>query len=245
VFLVHAHSYVEMDGLIMPDAEGTPIGIGLSQGGNSDIIPATPPSSSSSSSSSGACNDPNSFKVAIVDSGLQADHPDVPCRDVNDVDTNCMGASFGIGDLPWYAPQNQAWHGTHVFGTIGATGNNGIGITSMVPNSDDNNICYMIVRVFGDDGGGQYASVLFEGINWAIGEGANVINMSLSGSQTYVTGQSTFNVAQARGILSVAAAGNGNSDSLRYPASYNHVISVAAVDNYGYVHKTWRVHMRE
>jgi serine protease len=104
----------------------------------------------------------------------------------------------------------------------------------MVPNSEASNTCYMFARVFDDEGNGQYVSVLFQGIDWAISQGAHVINMSLSGGSTYITGQATFNAAKAAGILSVAAAGNGgSSSSLRYPASYDHVISVAATDDSG------------
>jgi serine protease len=217
----------------MPDAETIPVGITLSQGGRSTIIPSTP--SSSTTSNSGACNDPNSFKVAIIDSGVQGNHPDIPCRNVNAVDSNCMGASFGVDGQPWFAPGSRAWHGTHVFGTMGAIGDNNRGVTSMVPNSEDSNICYMFARVFDDQGNGQFVSVLFQGIDWAISQGANVINMSLSGGSIFRTGQATFNAAYAAGILSVAAAGNGGSSSLRYPASYEHVISVAATDDSGYV----------
>jgi serine protease len=224
--------YVEEDGIIMPDAENTPVGIAVSQGGSSTIIPTT---SSFTAGGDGACNDPKSFRVAIVDSGLQGNHPDLPCRNINSSNSNCIGTSIGINGQPWWAPGSRAWHGTHVFGTMAAVGNNGQGITSMVPDSDAAGICYLIVRVFDDTGNGQYASVLFQGINWAISEGANVINMSLSGGSTYTTGQATFNAANAAGILSVAAAGNGGRTSLRYPASYNHVISVAATDNSGYV----------
>jgi hypothetical protein len=213
----------------MPESETTPIGIAVSQGGRSDIIPAT----STSSGGNGACNDPNSFRVAIVDSGIQGNHPDIPCRNIDSGNSNCIGVSIGIDGQSWWAPATRAWHGTHVFGTIAAIGNNGQGVTSMVPDSDASGICYMIVRVFDDAGSGQFASVLFEGIDWAISEGANVINMSLSTGSIYTTGQATFNAAKAAGILSVAAAGNGGKTTLRYPASYDHVISVAATDNSG------------
>lgn len=224
-----AHRYVETDGIIMPEAETTPVGIAVSQGGSSNIIPAT----TSYTGGDGACNDPKSFRVAIVDSGVQGNHPDLPCRNINSATSNCIGVSLGINNEPWWAPGTRAWHGTHVMGTIAAVGDNDQGITSMVPNSAASGICYMFVRVFDDAGSGQYASVMFEGIDWAISNGANVINMSLSGPSTYITGQATFNFANAAGILSVAAAGNGGTSGLRYPASYNHVISVAATDNWG------------
>jgi serine protease len=177
---------------------------------------------------SGACNDPNSFKVAVIDSGLEVAHPDVPCRSINDSDTNCKGVSMGVNGEPWYAPQNNGYHGTHVFGTIGAIGGNNRGVTSMVP--DSGGICYLTARVFDDAGNGQYMSVIFQGVDWAIEEGADVINMSLGGGGFSQTGQDLFDKAHALGVLSVAAAGNNGSTQLSYPASYDKVISVAAVD---------------
>lgn len=57
--------------------------------------------------------------------------------------------------------------------------------------------------------------------------------MSLSGPTTFETGQRSFTTAFQNGALAVAAAGNGGSTAYRYPASYNHVLSVAAVDANG------------
>jgi serine protease len=221
-------SYVEEDGMIFLEAtvtvsgapgENMPYGITQAQG-NSEGLPLAP-------STSGACNDPNSFKVAVIDSGLEVGHPDVPCRPIDDSDTNCKGVSIGVNGEPWYNPKNLAFHGPHVFGTIGAIGGNNQGVTSMVP--DSGGICYLIGRTFDDAGNGQFASKIFEAIDWAIDEEADVINMSLGGGR-YGTGQDIFNEAYKRGVLSVAAAGNKGGTSLSYPASYEKVISVAAVN---------------
>jgi hypothetical protein len=205
---------------MMSASDYVPYGIPQAQGNSAGLPPAP--------STSGACNDPNSFKVAIIDSGLGVAHPDVPCRSISDTDTNCKGISINVNGEPWYAPKNNNYHGTHVFGTIGAIGGNNRGVTSMVP--DSGGICYLIGRVFNDAGNGQYTSVIFEAIDWAIEEGADVINMSLGGGVFSQTGQDLFDKAHARGVLSVAAAGNNGSTQLSYPASYDKVISVAAVD---------------
>jgi serine protease len=213
-------SYVEEDSVVAA-SDFVPYGIPQAKANSAGLPPA--------STSSGACNNPNSFKVAVIDSGLEAAHVDVPCRSIDASDTNCKGISIGVNGEPWNAPQNRAGHGTHVFGTIGAIGGNNKGVTSMVP--DSGGICYLTGRVFNDAGNGQYTSVIFEAIEWAIDEGADVINMSLGGGGPSQTGQSLFNEAYNRGVISVAAAGNDGSTSKSYPASYERVISVAAVDD--------------
>jgi serine protease len=211
---------VEEDGIVS-SFDFLPYGIPQAQG-NRAGLPLAP-------STSGACNDPSSFKVAVIDSGLEVAHPDAPCRSIADSDTNCKGKSFGVNGEPWYDPKNAAGHGTHVFGTIGAIGGNNRGVTSIVP--DSGGICYLIGRVFDDAGNGQATSKIIEAIEWAIDQGANVINMSLGGGGYSTTSQNVFDKAYAQGILSVAAAGNGGSTELSYPASYDKVISVAAVDS--------------
>jgi serine protease len=208
--------------MMTQDSESVPLGIAETKG-DSRLIP-TPQGSSS------ACSDPKSFKVAIIDSGVQVGHPDIPCLPIDDPDTNCKGTSFGIDD-PWYDPQGSAGHGTHVFGTIGAIGGNHKGVVGMVPDSDG--ICYLIARVFDDEGNGIYASSVFEAIDWAVSEGANVINMSLGGDSYYRAGQEAIDSAYAKGALSVASAGNSGSETFKYPASFNHVTSVAAVTTAG------------
>jgi serine protease len=210
---------VEEDGVVAA-SDFVPYGIPQAQA-DSARLPLAP-------STSGACNDPNSFKVAVIDSGLEVAHVDAPCRSIDDADTNCKGISMGVNGEPWYAPKDNGYHGTHVFGTIGAIGGNGEGVTSMVP--DSGGICYLTARVFDDAGNGQYTSVILDAIEWAIDQGADVINMSLGGGGYTQTGQNLFYEAHIMGVLSVAAAGNNGSTELSYPASYDKVISVAAVD---------------
>jgi serine protease len=209
--------------MMTQDSESIPFGISVTKG-DSTIIPA-------SRGSPSACSNPDSFKVAIIDSGVDVGHPDIPCLPIDDPYTNCKGVSIGIDGQSWYAPKGKAGHGTHAFGTIGAIGGNGEGVAGMVPNSDG--ICYLIGRVFDDEGNGQYASNVFEAIDWAISEKADVINISSSGPAMYVTGQLSFYMAYANGDLTVASAGNRGSDAPQYPASFDHVLSVAAVKDDG------------
>ena len=98
--------YIEEDSLVWPLGEIVPYGIPAIQADRT-----SPPADGSRPS---ACNNPNSFKIAIIDSGLQADHPDIPCSSLGDSSTNCIGASFGVGlsDV-WHRPSNS--HGKKAF----------------------------------------------------------------------------------------------------------------------------------
>lgn len=88
-----------------------------------------------------------------------------------------------------------------------------------------------IVQVFdGASCGWSYSSTLVDAAYRCADAGAKVINMSLGGGSSQ-TEENAFNDLQAQGILSVAAAGNDGNSSYSYPASYDSVMSVAAVDS--------------
>ena len=187
------------------------------------------------------CSDPDSFKVAIIDSGLEVNHPDVPCGIIDDVNknTNCIGKLFfdegtDLQDMTWHAPLKKVLdytpdHGTHVFGTIGAKGGNNQGITSMNP--EGTGICYIIARIFDDRVNIAYWSNIMRAIEWALEEDANVINFSIGTGTWLQSGADMFNRMSSEGRLAVAAAGNQGNGSYTYPASYDNVLSVAAVES--------------
>lgn len=230
----HPHiEFVEEDGMMTLDdddsesGESVPFGISMTTG-NSTSIPTA------SKGSSSACSHPDSFKVAIIDSGLEVGHPDIPCLPIDHPDTNCKGISIGIDDdfpFPWHEPKGKAGHGTHIFGIIGAVGGNGEGVSGMIPNSDG--ICYLIARVVDDEGHGSFASSTFHALDWAVGEGAKVINMSLSAKTYFQAGQAAVTSAHEHGALVVASVGNFGLEEMRYPAGFEHVIGVAAVTDDG------------
>jgi hypothetical protein len=230
----HPHiEFVEEDGLMTLDdsdsidlEESIPFGISMITG-NSTIIPTASRGASSS------CSHPDSFKVAIIDSGLEVGHPDIPCLPNDHPETNCKGISIGIDEdaFPWHKPKGKAGHGTHIFGIIGAVGGNGEGVSGMVPNSDG--ICYLIARVVDDEGHGSFASSTFHALDWAVGEGASVINMSLSAKTYFQAGEVAVTSAHEHGALVVASVGNFGLEEMRYPAGFDHVIGVAAVTDDG------------
>ncbi|TKB47836.1 S8 family peptidase [Thalassotalea mangrovi] len=154
-------------------------------------------------------------KVCIMDTGYYQAHPDLPSMDVD-------GTSEGAG--PWY--QDGHGHGTHVAGTIAAVDGNG-GITGVL-GSDEASL--HIVRVFNDAGGWVYASDIAGAAYDCADAGADVINMSLGSAFETKVEQRAFDRIERMGILSVAAAGNDQAATHNYPASYDSVMSVAAVD---------------
>src|SRR4029453_4067874 len=118
-------------------------------------------------------------------------------------------------------------HGTHVAGTIAALANNGIGIAGVAPR-----VQLLNGKVL-DDSGSGYDSDIIEGINWAVAQGAHVINMSLGGAGGCTPGwQAAIAAPYNAGVVVVAAAGkyNTNNDAQPFsPAVCNHVVSVGSV----------------
>jgi serine protease len=72
--------------------------------------------------------------------------------------------------------------------------------------------------------------LVFEAVGWVIEQGARIINLSLGGPEQSQAGARMMQTAYEAGVLVVAAAGNTGASDMHYPASYLHVISVAAVD---------------
>jgi len=159
--------------------------------------------------------------VAVVDNAIQTNHEDLAANMVagkdmsslNDFDPNPPNASFS--------------HGTHVAGIVAAVNNNAVGIAS----ASNNKIKIMPIKATPDNGNPNGIYFGFEGITWAVDNGAKIINLSWGGAGFSQAEQEVIDHAFNQGVLVVAAAGNDNSEELNYPASYNHVISVASLDS--------------
>ncbi|MCW8127414.1 S8 family serine peptidase [Microbulbifer halophilus] len=155
--------------------------------------------------------------VCIIDSGYDISH--------EDLSGNAVSGTNDSGTGNWYEDQNS--HGTHVAGTIAAM-NNSVGVVGVMPNS---NINLHIIKVFNADGWG-YSSSLVSAADTCATNGADVINMSLGGGRKSKTEERAFaDLYNTDGVLSIAAAGNDGDTSHSYPASYDAVVSVAAVDS--------------
>ena len=151
--------------------------------------------------------------IAVLDTGVQLDHPDLQGRIAEGV--NLVGEG---------APEDDVGHGTHVAGIIAATVNNGEGVAGLSWRGR-----IMPVKVLDSTGSGTAYSVA-EGIIWATDHGADVINMSLGNYASAEFLHDAIRYAYDRGVVLVAASGNDNTDQPGYPAAYPEVFAVAATD---------------
>ena len=119
--------------------------------------------------------------------------------------------------------------GTHVAGTIAAVGGNGKGVVGVMSNGE---VGLHIVRVFNDEGRFVWASGLVAAVEECVKAGSNVVNMSLGGG-AFLSFENTAykRILEEDNVLLVAAAGNGGNTAKSFPASYDAIISVAAVDS--------------
>lgn len=172
--------------------------------------------------------------VAVVDSGIDLDHPDlianvIPGKTFRD----CGSAGCGNGD--WESKDNAGHpHGTHVAGTVAAVRNNGVGVAGAAPDAK-----LLAVKVIDPGGNGSFGDIAF-GIRWAADNGADVINLSLGGlpivhhatTEAGITGEARAAIAYAssKGVVVVASAGNETFPLCGEPGFSEGALCVAATD---------------
>ncbi|HUS37504.1 MAG TPA: Ig-like domain-containing protein [Verrucomicrobiae bacterium] len=178
-----------------------------------------------------------SIVVAVVDTGIDYLHEDLRAniwtnpREIPSNGIDDDGNGF-IDDVHGYDfvsndsdPFDDHLHGTHVSGTIGALGNNGIGVVG---------VCWQVslmgLKAFNEQGNGDVATAV-SAIHYAIANGARVINASWSAGDRSRALADAIAEAEAAGVLVVAAAGNSHTASPFYPAAYDTVLAVASVNN--------------
>ncbi len=157
--------------------------------------------------------------IAVVDSGVDLNHPDL-------VDQIASGGWDFVDDDT--VPDDLYGHGTHVAGIAAAEANNGLFGSGTAPG------CRILpVRVLGADGVGNTWETA-QGIEWAVTNGADVINLSLGTPEQNHYLSDAVAYAIANGVVVVAASGNCDPDRLtdvQYPAREPGVIAVGAVQN--------------
>ncbi|MEU6773944.1 type VII secretion-associated serine protease mycosin [Streptomyces sp. NPDC046759] len=174
--------------------------------------------------------------VAVLDTGVEADHPDLagnvlPAKDM-------IGFGAGPGDRDW------ARHGTAMAGIIAGHGHGPGGSAGVMGVAPEARI--LPVRVILEDNDPARAkartsrgNALADGIRWAADHGADVINLSLGDDSNSAhpepSEDEAVQYALKKGVVVVASAGNGGDrgDHISYPAAYPGVIAATAVDKYG------------
>lgn len=150
--------------------------------------------------------------VAVVDSGVQATHPDLAGRVL-------AGYDYVNSDSD---PADDNGHGTAVAGVAAAQGNDGIGVAGAAWN-----VSILPVKVMNSSGSGSYSAIA-SGITYAADRGARVINLSLGGTSSSSTLQNAVSYAWNKNCVIIAAAGNNGNSTTVYPAAYPNVIAVSA-----------------
>lgn len=156
--------------------------------------------------------------VAVMDTGINYEHADL---------RHAYAGGHNAID-PLLPPMDGHRHGTHVAGTIAAADNT-FGVVGVAPS-----VRLWAVKVLGDNGKGTNENVI-AGIDWVIEQsktvpGRWVMNFSLGSTAYSATEAAIVARAIASGIVIVASAGNKATDTMKWPALYDDVISVGAID---------------
>jgi subtilisin family serine protease len=180
-----------------------------------------------------------SVVIAVIDSGVDYMHPDLHANmwrnphetagngiddDANGYVDDVYGVDVANGDAD---PMDDAGHGTHVAGIIGAVGDNRAGVSGV-----NQQVSIMAVKMLDEWGDGTTAGIL-EAFEYVKDQGADVVNCSWGGS--YPFDQAEYDCIQATNVLCVCAAGNSGEDldtaATFYPAEYplDNVLAVAAM----------------
>jgi subtilisin len=156
--------------------------------------------------------------IAILDSGIQPNHPDLQSAVDLTIDKSYNDSTS------WHDVRG---HGTHCIGTIAAR-RNGLGALGIAPD------CRVIVGKVVNDEYGSHPDYLADGIVWAADHGVHIISMSMGFSQSTQNLDSAVQYAYTKNVVLVAAGGNNDGGvilkDVLYPAASPHCIAVGCVD---------------
>lgn len=178
-----------------------------------------------------------SFLVGMVDSGTDFDHEDLQNFYVNtndpinglDDDNNGLvddhrGWDFGEYDNDPSVPADIP-HGRQMTSLVAAETNNGTGMSAL-----SYNVKYITAKISADDG--QIFDP-YEGIVYVVDQGAKVVNCSWYQNVHTKYGKDIIDYALSKDVVVVSSAGNDNSNTPVFPASYEYVLGVGAIDENG------------
>ena len=169
--------------------------------------------------------------IGIVDSGVDASHPDLAGK--IDAQADCIGGACREGSA-----RDRDGHGTAVAGIAAARANNGDGIAGVAPDAR-----LVVARVLGDDGSGITEDIN-RAIQWVVDKGARVVNLSLGEPDLVIVSRlgtplrPGIEYAWSRGAIPVLAAGNYDDLNARGDsANYGnlHAVVVGSTDTRGRV----------
>ncbi|WP_338872864.1 S8 family serine peptidase [Myxococcus stipitatus] len=175
----------------------------------------------------------SNITVCVIDSGWDNRHPELAAayaggRDFLDNDDEPLDQSEENGVVTW-----GGGHGTHTAATIAAQLGAGAHVR---PGEDPNGVVgvaptvkLLIARVLNTNGDGSTSAVI-AAMDWCITHKANIVSLSLGSSEPSEAEKLAFTRAHDAGILAVAATGNRGTGNPSYPAAYDTVIGVGAVD---------------
>lgn len=151
--------------------------------------------------------------VAILDTGIDVNHPDLTGKVPFEISLNALDQTDQIG------------HGTQVAGIIAANTNNYKGIAGIAWNAK-----ILPIRITNEEGEASVSNVI-SALENAYNNGAKIIQISLGTNKYSKFLEDAVNQAQDRGMLIVSTAGNSGINEVRYPAAFNGVIGVGAVNS--------------
>jgi len=155
-------------------------------------------------------------KVAVIDTGVNQNHPDLAAN------------VAGCVSFVYYTTscEDDNGHGTHVSGIIAAENNN-LGVVGVAPDAK-----IYALKVL-DSSGSGYLSDIISALNWSVANHMQVANMSLGATIDVQSFHDAVTAAEQAGVIEVVAAGNSGpgSNTVTYPGAYPEVIGVAATDS--------------
>lgn len=160
------------------------------------------------------------IRVGIIDTGIDADHPDL-------VRAFAGGWDFVHDDA---IPEEEAVgpghaHGTRMAGVIAAT-DNAFGVVGVAPG-----VSLYALKVFPKSGGARTSDII-RALQWAVDHHLDVVNCSFGGDDPSQLEAEAYQAARDANVLVIAAVGNDGTH-VRYPAAYASVVGVSAVDRSG------------
>jgi subtilisin family serine protease len=221
-------NYVYTVGLETPKPTGEPSGVPVTTDLNvtPGLAAIDAPGAWAASGTRGA-----GVRVAVLDTGVEAAHPDITLYTTNTSDPTVPGgwAEFNaIGlEIDGSTPVDPHGHGTHVSGTLVGGDESGTAI-GVAPDAE-----LLVGKVLNDDGTGTFFQIL-AGMQWAIESDADVLSMSLGAAGHHPEFVRPVRNAESAGVVVVAASGNDGPGRSVSPGNVFEAVSVGAVDDEGF-----------